>query len=114
MLLNLPTSLAKFTIPNLHDSAKQSGFIVRGSLKMDASNFVQTMVSAAITGKGSYDQLAHSLGQKTGHPMSRQGMEERFEKNACVEFLTSVHDSLIEGQILSVEPALKQSKIKRR
>jgi len=79
MLLNLPASLSNFTLPNLRDLAIETGFIIRESLKMDASSFVQTMISAAISGKGSYNQLAHSLGQKTGHPMSRQGMEERFK-----------------------------------
>ncbi len=113
MLVNSPADLSNFTFPNLKDLAIKTGFIIRDSLKMDASMFVQTIVAAAISGKASYNQLAHGLGQRTGHPMSRQGMKDRFKNVACIEFLTSTHDALVEAQILAVEEPLLKCRIER-
>ena len=45
--------------------------------------------------------------------MSRQAMEERFENVACVEFVTAVHEAILEAQFLPVEESLKKSPIKR-
>lgn len=113
MLVNLPTSHSNFTLPDIDKLATDTGFIVRESSKMNASNFTQTIISASISGKGSYNQLASSLGKKTGDPMSRQGMEKRFISGACVEFLTKVHEGFLKAQISSAESSITKSKISR-
>lgn len=113
MLTTLPAFCSKITLPNLHQIAIDSEFIVRNSAKMIASKFVQTIISAVISGRGSYSQIAADLGNRTGHPMSRQAMEERFEKDACVRFMTAAHQAIFEAQLAAVAEVVKHGSIRR-
>ncbi len=113
MLIAIPDCLSSINLPNLHKIAIDKGFIIRESTKMTASGFVQTIIDAIVSGRGSYNQLADALGKKTGDPMSRQGMEERFENDACVDFVGAVHEAILEAQFLKVDQPLKESPIKR-
>jgi hypothetical protein len=113
MLVNLPASRSNFTLPDFHQIAIDSGFIVRESPKMVASKFIQAVIGAAISGRGSYNQIAADLGTRTGRPMSRQAMEERFEKTACVNFMTASHEAILEAQLAPVAEVAKCSPVKR-
>lgn len=109
----ISTSLSKINLPDFHQIAINTGFIVRKSSKMCASGFVQTMINAAVSGRASYNQLADALGRKTGDPMSRQGMEKRFTNDACLDFMGAVHEAILQAQFLEVGAPLKNSLIKR-
>jgi hypothetical protein len=113
MLVSLPASLSKITLPDFHQIAIDTGFIVRESAKMVATKFVQSIVSAAISGRGSYNQIAAELGVRTGDPMSRQAMEERFGKDACVSFMTASHEAILKAQLAPVAEAAKDGPVKR-
>jgi len=112
MLPLLPTSRPKITLPDCKEIAIKSGFVIRESGKMDPEKFVQTLLSASSSGKGSYNQLAADLGTKTGKPMSRQAMEERFS-DSCVMFMTGVHCDLLAQHFLPLGKSLKNGSIKR-
>jgi hypothetical protein len=113
MLHTFPASRPLITLPDFDQIAKETGFFTRDSSKMDASKFVQTLISAAVSGKASYNQIASDLGNKTGNPMSRQAMAERFENDACPSFMTAVHLRIMEAHFQPATATLKGSKIKR-
>jgi hypothetical protein len=113
MLVNLLASLSKLNLPDFNQVAIDTGFIVRKSKKMVASMFVQTVVSAAISGRASYNQIAAALGVRTGDPMSRQSMEERFDNDGAVAFMTSAHEAILQGHLEEVTPIVIDSPIKR-
>ena len=113
MLLNLPASRSDIKLPDFNKIAIDTGFIIRESSKMDASKFVQTIIQASVTGRGSYNQLATDLGNRTKDPMTRQSMEERFENESCVQFITAVHEEIIGAHFQPVSKALGSSKINR-
>jgi len=112
MLTLLPASRPKITIPDCKQIAIETGFVIRESEKMDPEKFVQTLLSASSSGKGSYNQIAAELGTKTGKPMSRQAMEERFS-DSCVMFMTKVHCDLLEQHFLPLGNTLNNTSIKR-
>jgi hypothetical protein len=112
MQIKSPASRSKITLPDCQKIAIETEFIVRQSSKMDPEKFVQTLLSASSSGKASYNQIAADLGVKTGDPMSRQGMEERFS-DACVSFMTGVHSALLEQHFSQLDPTLRDSHIKR-
>lgn len=58
MVLELPSKRSDISLPDLHKIAIDTGFIERESTKMDASKFVQTVIEAANSGAGSYNQMA--------------------------------------------------------
>lgn len=112
MQSNSPANRSEFSLPDCHQIAIETGFVERESKKMDPEKFVQTLISATASGKASYNQLAADLGDRTGNPMSRQGMEERFD-DSCVEFLGVVHQELLEQHFAPVGRVLKNTSIKR-
>ena len=112
MQSNSPANRPEFSLPDCHQIAIETGFVERESKKMDPEKFVQTLISATSSGKASYNQLAADLGERTGNPMSRQGMEERFD-DSCVEFLGVVHQELLEQHFAPVGRVLENTSIKR-
>lgn len=99
MQKNSPADSSLLILPDLASLARETGFVVRESPKMDPSTFLQTLSGAVAAGFASHNQLAMGLTQRTGVPISSQGVHGRFSE-ASTEFLTAVMHRLF-GQRFS-------------
>ena len=91
------TSSAAGPLPNvktLDQLARQSGLIIRKSPRFEASGFLLSLIQAGISGKGSLNQLASSLGNFTPRKLSKQAIHQRFNESSSA-FLLSVIGHLI-------------------
>lgn len=91
------TSSATGPLPNvktLDQLARQSGLIVRKSSRFQASGFLLSLIQAGISGKGSLNQLASSLGHFTPQKLSKQAIHQRINESSSA-FLLSVIGHLI-------------------
>ena len=91
------TSSAAGPLPNLKtldQLARQSGLIIRRSARFDASAFLLSLIKAGISGKGSLNQLAASLGSFTPCTLSKQALQQRINESSS-GFLLSVMGHLV-------------------
>lgn len=94
-----PADSSPLILPDLALLARETGFVVRDSPKMDASTFLQTLCGAVSSGFASFNQIAIGLSRRTGEPISSQGVHGRFSE-ASTAFLTAVAQRLF-GQRFS-------------
>jgi IS4 transposase len=99
MQRNQPADSPLLTLPDLASLARETGFVVRESPKMDASVFLQTLSGAVASGFASLNQIAMGLSRRTGRPISSQAIHGRFSE-ASTAFLTAVMHRLF-GQRFS-------------
>ncbi len=69
--------------------ARQTGLIVRRSVKFSAEGFVVTLIQSVTSGKASFNQLAQSLSHCETKSMSRQALWNRMDSKA-VSFMMEV------------------------
>lgn len=84
-----PADRSKSLFSQFDPLARKSEFIARASSRFSASGFVLALLTAVITGKGSFNQLAMNLGQSEVKSMSRQALWSRVNTRA-VSFLLLV------------------------
>lgn len=84
-----PADSPLLILPDLDALARQTRFVVRQSLKVDASTFLQTLSGAVASGLASLNQIAMGLSRRTGVPIRRQAIHGRFSE-ASTAFLSSV------------------------
>lgn len=99
MQRNQPADSPLLTLPDLASLARETGFVVRESPKMNASVFLQTLSGAMASGFASLNQIAMGLSRRTGRPISSQAIHGRFSE-ASTAFLTAVMHRLF-GQRFS-------------
>ncbi|MEM7601380.1 MAG: IS4 family transposase [Verrucomicrobiota bacterium] len=100
----LPTDLSDFILPDLDAIAIQTQMIVRRSSKFSASEFLQSLLSAVVTGKASLQNIASGMGRRVGRCLSRQALDQRLD-DSSTSFLTHVARSLLAQPI---EAAISQ------
>lgn len=99
MQRNSTADSSPLTLPDLAALARETGFVIRESPKMDASTFLQTLSGAVASGFASHNQIAMGLSRRTGESISSQAIHGRFSE-ASTAFLTGVMHRLF-GQRFS-------------
>lgn len=84
-----PADCSRFTSINLDDIASKTGLVRRHSPKFSPSCFLQSLLSAVISGQASLSQIAAGLGLRLDKSLSKQAMQKRFGK-ASSAFLSEV------------------------
>lgn len=107
-----PADLSEFTLPDLETIATESGLITRNSSKFSASEFLQSLLSAVVTGKASLNQIAAEMGHRIGHSLSKQALSMRFD-DASTSFLTAVLYQLLLQPVRVAASKLNSSIFKR-
>lgn len=100
-----PADLSDFTLPDLDSIAKDTGLIVRQSSKFSASGFLQSLLSAVVSGNASLQNLAAGMGLRLEASLSRQAMDQRLG-DASTDFLTQVASTLL---IEPIETVISQT-----
>lgn len=78
----------------LDSIARQTEFIERFSSKFSAAGFVLSLLKAVQTGRGSFNQLAITLGLSEHHKMSRQGFWKRVTEKAVAFMMKCTHQAV--------------------
>ena len=84
-----PADSSLLILPDLAALARETGFVIRESSKMDPSAFLQPLSAAVASGFASHNQIAMGLSRRTGLPISSQAIHRRFSE-ASTAFLTGV------------------------
>jgi hypothetical protein len=112
MQRNPPADSSLLTLPDLSALARETGFVIRESSKMDSSAFLQTLSSAVASGFASHNQIAIGLSRRTGERISSQAVHKRFSE-ASTAFLTAVLHRLFGQRLSSGLSARRLGRIRR-
>ncbi len=107
-----PADRSELSLPDLEEIARQTGLVRRRSKRFSAGGFLQTLLGAVVTGLGSFNQLAGSLGGREDMSMARQSIHERFGPGSTA-FLLAVNCELMTQRFDPVAPALEKSAVRR-
>jgi len=89
MFIYSPADCSSLTSINLDDIASKTGLVRRRSPKFSPSCFLQSLLSAVISGQASLSQIAAGLGLRVGKSLSKQALQKRFDQPSSA-FLTEV------------------------
>jgi hypothetical protein len=106
------TDRSKPILPDLDLIATQTGMVVRKSLKFTPAAFLLTLMSAVVTGKGSFNQLVTCLKDRVNQSMARQSLHERIGI-ATTSFMMGVICDLMHQRFKASAVALGESPILR-
>lgn len=84
-----PADCSSLTSINLDDIASKTGLVRRHSPKFSPSCFLQSLLSAVISGQASLSQIAAGLGLRVGKSLSKQALQKRFDQSSS-DFLAEV------------------------
>ena len=108
----IPADRSKLSLPDLHLIAKETELIIRESKKFTAAGFLQSLLSAVVTGQASSNQIAGELKDRTSHGMARQSLHERFDINSTA-FMMAVLFDLMQQRYRPVVAVIQGSGIQR-
>lgn len=89
MFIYSPADGSRLSSINLDDIASRTGLVRHHSPKFSPSCFLQSLLSAVISGQASLAQIAAGLGLRLGNSLSKQALQKRFEQ-APSDFLSEV------------------------
>jgi len=112
MFRTSPTDCSKLILPDLDLIARETQLVVRKSPKFTPDSFLQSLLSAVATGKGSLNQIAAQIEDRVDQGMARQSLSDRFTPKSTA-FLLSILGKLIEQRFRPATPALAHTKIRR-
>jgi len=112
MVKNSLTDRSRLILPDLEKIATQTELVVRKSSKFSPAGFLQSLISAVISGKASCNQIASQLKHCETKSMSAQALHQRLGV-ASTSFLLQIIFALTKQQFKPTAQALKNSSIKR-
>ena len=112
MLTTPPAGRSKIILPDLDLIATKTSLVVRESPRFTPGGFIQSLLSAVVTGKASFNQIVGDLKDRVPLAMSRQSMHERIGA-ASTAFLMAVLSDLTKQRFAPVANALEGGAIRR-
>jgi len=112
MFRTSPTDCSKLILPDIDLIARETQLVVRKSSKFTPDSFLQSLLSAVATGKGSLNQIAAQIEDRVDQGMARQSLSDRFTPKSTA-FLLSILGKLIEQRFKPTTAALAHTKIRR-
>ncbi len=112
MLTTPPAGRSKIILPDLDPIATKTSLVVRESPRFTPGGFMQSLLSAVVTGKASFNQLVGDLKDRVPLAMSRQSMHERIGA-ASTAFLMAVLSDLTKQRFAPAAKALEGGAIRR-
>ena len=112
MLTTLPADRSKIIMPDLDRIATQTSLVIRKSPRFTPGAFLQSLLSAVVTGKASFNQIVADLKSRALVPMARQSMHERIGITSTA-FLMRVLGELTAQRFAPSCAALEGSPIRR-
>ena len=100
------------SLPDLDLIASQTRLIIRHSRKFTAAGFLQTLLSSAVTGLASLNQIAGDLKDRNHPGMARQSLHQRFDTRSTA-FLMTVLCDLMQQRYSTAATAIGSSGIQR-
>ncbi len=112
MLTTPPAGRSKIILPDLDPIATKTSLVVRESPRFTPGGFMQSLLSAVVTGKASFNQLVGDLKDRVPLAMSRQSMHERIGATSTA-FLMAVLSDLTKQRFAPAAKALEGGRILR-
>ena len=108
----LPAGRSWPSLPDLDLIASQSRLTIRHSRKFSAAGFLQSLLSAVVTGLASLNQIAGDLKDRNHPGMARQSLHQRFDTRSTA-FLMTVLCDLMQQRYSTAATAIESSAIQR-
>ena len=112
MLTTPPAGRSKIILPDLDLIATKTSLVVRESPRFTPGGFMQSLLSAVVTGKASFNQLVGDLRDRVPLAMSRQSMHERIGATSTACLMTVLSD-LTKQRFAPAAKALEGGAIRR-
>ena len=112
MLTTPPADRSKIILPDLDRIATETSLVVRKSSRFTPGAFMQSLLSAVISGKASFNQIVGDLKDRGVAPMARQSMHGRIGATSTAFLMNVLFELTLQG-FEPVADALKDGKIRR-